>query len=151
MNKVCLTGRLTAKPELRYTTTNVAYSRFTLAVNRSFTNDNGERKTDFISCLAWKKTAEMVATHLDKGSQIGLEGRIQTGSYDAEDGTKRYTTDIVVENITFLDKKQDSKTGLEYVGPQEETNLYNQRNDAIDEDPFADFGEQVTIDDAFLD
>lgn len=142
MNKACLTGRLTAKPELRYTTTNVAYSRFTLAVNRSFTNDNGERKADFISCLAWKKAAEMVANHLDKGSQIGLEGHIQTGSYDAEDGTKRYTTDIVVENITFLDKKQDSRPEPEYTGPQEE---------AVETDPFADFGEQITIDDAFLD
>lgn len=142
MNKACLTGRLTAKPELRYTTTNVAYSRFTLAVNRSFTNDNGEREADFISCLAWKKTAEMVANHLDKGSQIGLEGHIQTGSYDAEDGTKRYTTDIVVENITFLDKKQDSRPEPEYTGSQEE---------AVETDPFADFGEQVTIDDAFLD
>lgn len=138
MNRICVTGRLTAKPELRYTSSNIAYSRFTLAVNRNFTNEQGEREADFISCLAWKKTAEMVVNHLDKGNQIGLEGRIQTGSYDAEDGTKRYTTDIIVENITFLDKKQDTRPEPQYTGPQEE-------------DPFADFGTQVTIDDDFLD
>lgn len=142
MNKVCLTGRITAKPELRYTPSNIAYARFNLAVNRSFTNENGEREADFISCVAWKKTAEMVSKHLDKGSQIGLEGRIQTGTFDAEDGSKRYTTDVVVENITFLDKKQDNRPEPEYTGPQEETQ---------DSDPFAEFGEQVSIDDNFLD
>lgn len=147
MNKVCLTGRVTAKPTLRYTETNVAYARFNLAVNRNFTNEQGEREADFIGCVAWKKTAEMVANHLDKGSQIGVEGRIQTGSYDDADGNKRYTTDIIVENITFLDKKQDSRPAPEYAEPQkEETN----------EDPFAEFNnsvrvDQVSIDDNFLD
>lgn len=142
MNKVCLTGRLTAKPELRYTDTNVAYARFNLAVNRNFTNEQGEREADFIGCVAWKKTAETVANHLDKGSQIGVEGRIQTGSYDDKDGNKRYTTDIIVENITFLDKKQESRPAPEYTEPQkEETN----------EDPFENFGSQISIDDNFLD
>ena len=147
MNKACLTGRLTAKPELRYTDTNVAYARFNLAVNRNFTNEQGEREADFIGCVAWKKTAETVANHLDKGSQIGVEGRIQTGSYDDNNGNKRYTTDIIVENITFLDKKQDSRPAPEYTESQkEETN----------EDPFAEFNnsvrvDQVSIDDNFLD
>lgn len=140
MNSVELIGRLTVKPELRYTSSNIAYSRFTLAVNRNFKNEQGEREADFINCLAWKKTAEMVVNHLDKGNQIGLEGRIQTGSYDANDGTKRYTTDVVVENITFLEKKQDIKPEPQYNEPTE-----------IERDPFADFGEQVTIDDNFLD
>ena len=143
MNKVCLTGRLTAKPELRYTDTNVAYARFNLAVNRNFTNEQGEREADFIGCVVWKKTAELVANHLDKGSQIGVEGRIQTGSYDDKDGNKRYTTDIIVENITFLDKKQDSRPAPEYAEPQKEETK---------EDPFADFGNSVVIDDSnFLD
>ena len=138
-----MTGRITAKPELRYTDTNVAYARFNLAVNRNFTNEQGEREADFIGCVAWKKTAETVANHLDKGSQIGVEGRIQTGSYDDNNGNKRYTTDIIVENITFLDKKQDSRPAPEYTESQkEETN----------EDPFADFGNQISIDDNdFLD
>lgn len=143
MNKVCLTGRLTAKPELRYTDTNVAYARFNLAVNRNFTNEQREREADFIGCVAWKKTAEMVVNHLDKGSQIGVEGRIQTGSYDDKDGNKRYTTDIIVENITFLDKKQDSRPAPEYTESQKEETK---------EDPFADFGNSVVIDDSnFLD
>lgn len=141
MNKACLTGRLTAKPELRYTDTNVAYARFNLAVNRNFTNEQGEREADFIGCVAWKKTAETVANHLDKGSQIGVEGRIQTGSYDDKDGNKRYTTDIIVENITFLDKKQESRPAPEYTESQKEETK---------EDPFADFGNSVVIDDNFL-
>ena len=149
MNKVCMTGRLTAKPELRYNTNNIAYTRFTLAVNRKFTNENGQREADFISCIGWKKIAEIICEHFNKGSQIGIEGRIQTGSYDAQDGTKKYTTDVVIEDITFLDKKADSRPEPEYPGQQ--NNLYNQKNDSIDEDPFADFGESVSIDDNFLD
>ena len=149
MNKVCMTGRLTAKPELRYNTNNIAYTRFTLAVNRKFTNENGQREADFISCIGWKKIAEIICEHFNKGSQIGIQGRIQTGSYDAQDGTKKYTTDVVIEDITFLDKKTDSRPEPEYPGQQ--NNLYNQKNDSIDEDPFADFGESVSIDDNFLD
>ena len=148
MNKVCLIGRLTAKPELRYNSNNIAYTRFTVAVNRNFTNENGEREADFISCVGWRKTAEIICNHFNKGSQIGLEGRIQTGSYDAEDGTKRYTTDIVVENITFLDKKSDSRPEPEYAEPQ--SNLYNDKSELIENDPFSDFGDSVSIDDNFL-
>lgn len=141
MNKTCLVGRLTAQPELRYNKSNVPYTRFNLAVNRNFTNEQGEREADFISCVGWRKTAELICTYFNKGSQIGVEGRIQTGSYDSEDGTKRYTTDVIVENITFLDKKQDSRPEPEYTGPVEEK----------DEDPFSDFGDRVSIDENFLD
>lgn len=141
MNKTCLVGRLTAQPELRYNKSNVPYTRFNLAVNRNFTNEQGEREADFISCVGWRKTAELICTYFNKGSQIGVEGRIQTGSYDSEDGTKRYTTDVIVENITFLDKKQDSRPEPEYTGSVEEK----------EEDPFSDFGDSVSIDENFLD
>lgn len=142
MNKVNLIGRLTAEAELRYNNSNIAFTRFTLAVNRSFTNANGEREADFISCVAWKKTAELICEHFDKGSEIGASGRIQTGSYEKEDGTKIYTTDVVIEEITFIgNKKTSSKTEPEYAGKVEEQQ---------EKDPFADFGETVSIDDNFL-
>ncbi len=143
MNKVCLVGRLTADTELRYNSNNKAYARFNLAVNRNFTNANGEREADFISCVAWEKTAEIINQYFKKGSQIGVEGRIQTGSYEKDNGDKVYTTDIVVDNITFLDKKADSRPEPEYVGP-----VIEEQNET---DPFADLGDNVTIDDNFLD
>ncbi|MEI3530649.1 MAG: single-stranded DNA-binding protein [Bacilli bacterium] len=140
MNKVCLIGRLTAQPELRYNNGNVAYTRFTLAVNRNFTSQNGERETDFINCVAWRKTAELICEHLNKGSQIGIEGRIQTGSYDDKDGNKRFTTDVIVENLTFVDSKKSERPEPEYEEPQQQ-----------ESDPFADFGEQISVEDNFLD
>ena len=94
MNRVELVGRLTAKPELRYTSSNIPFSRFTVAVNRTFSNANGERETDFINCVIWRKQAENVCNYLNKGSLVSVEGRIQTGSFDDKDGNKRYTTDL---------------------------------------------------------
>ena len=99
MNRVMLIGRLTAKPELRYTGSNVPYARFSLAVNRPFSNQNGERETDFINVIIWRKQAENVCNFLDKGSLVSVEGRIQTGSFNDKDGNKRYTTDVVADNV----------------------------------------------------
>ena len=104
MNKVFLIGRLTRDPELRYTSSNVAAASFTVAVNRNFTNQNGERDADFINVIAWRKTAENIKNYLTKGSQIAIDGRIQTRSYDAQDGTKRYVTEVVADNVQFLDR-----------------------------------------------
>lgn len=134
MNRVNLIGRLTTRPELRYSNNNVGVTKFNLAVNRNFTNANGEREADFISCIAWRKTAELICEHFDKGSEIGLSGRIQTGSYEKEDGSRVYTTDVVIDEITFIGSKKENKQ-------QEEPSS----------DPFADFGESVSIDDNFLD
>ena len=142
MNKVNLIGRLTADAELRYNDSNIPYTRFNLAVNRNFTNANGEREADFISCVAWRKTAELINKHFQKGSELGASGRIQTGSYDDKDGNKRYTTDVVIEEITFIGSKKEGRPAPEYTGQ------------AVEEptsDPFADFGEAVSIDDNFLD
>ena len=140
MNSVNLIGRLTNKPTFGYTNGNIAYTRFTLAVNRNFKNANGERQTDFINCVAYRKTAELINQYTDKGDLLGIEGRIQTGSYTAGDGSKRYTTDVVVENVYFLTNK--SKSTQEPVSEPATTNEQS--------DPFADFGEQVSIDDNFL-
>ena len=108
MNRVMLIGRLTAKPELRYTASNVPFTRFSLAVNRTFSNGNGERETDFLNIIVWRKQAENVCNYLNKGSLVSIEGRIQTGSYDDKDGNKRYTTDIVADSVQFLESKGQS-------------------------------------------
>ena len=149
MNRVELVGRLTAKPELRYTGSNVPFARFTVAVNRTFSGANGERETDFINCVTWRKQEENLCQYQDKGSLISVEGRIQTGSYDAQDGSKRYTTDVVADSIQFLSAKgsvqrTDDVTPYDYQDAP--TN-----NVSVAEDPFADFGESVSIDENFLD
>lgn len=111
MNKWHGIGRTTKDIELRYTTgaSQMAVARFTLAVNRRKRQD-GTQEADFISCIAWGKTAEIMEKYVHKGDQIGIVGRIQTGSYD-KDGHKVYTTDVVVEELEFLEKKKDSTQG----------------------------------------
>ena len=94
MNKVLLIGRLTKDPELRYTQSGTAVASFTLAVNRRFSNQSGEREADFINCVAWQKSAEFVANYFRKGQQMALEGRLQVRSYDGNDGQRRWVTDI---------------------------------------------------------
>lgn len=99
MNKVILIGRLTKDPELRFAAgTGTGVSRFTVAVNRRKKEDGA----DFINCVAFGKTAETISQYLTKGRQIALIGHIQNGSYDAQDGTKRYTTDVIVETFEFI-------------------------------------------------
>lgn len=105
MNVVSLVGRLTRDVELRYTPSGTAFGRFTLAVNRRVPNQNGVREADFISCVIWNKAAENLANYTRKGSLIGVQGRIQTGSYDNQQGQKVYTTDVVVENFDFLETR----------------------------------------------
>ena len=103
MNKVSLIGRVTKDIELRYTQSQKAVTRFTLAVNRRGNN----KESDFISCIAWEKPAEVLSKYVKKGHRVGITGHIQTGSYDDKDGKKVYTTDIVVEELEFLEKKSD--------------------------------------------
>ncbi len=105
MNKVILIGRLTKDIELSKTQNGKSYARFTLAVNRRFkSNDPQGQDADFISCVVWDKRAETMYQYLGKGSQVGIEGRIQTGSYE-RDGQRVYTTDVVVENFDFLESR----------------------------------------------
>lgn len=106
MNTVNLIGRLTKDPELRYTPSGIAICKFTLAVNRDFTNQNGEREADFINCTAFKKTAENLSNYQKKGNQVGVVGRIQTGSYEGQDGKRVFTTDVMVDRVEFLGSKQ---------------------------------------------
>jgi len=158
MNRVCLIGRLTAKPELRTTSNNLANTRFTLAVNRNFSNAQGEREADFITIVAWRKQAENICQYLDKGSLVSVEGRIQTGSFDDKDGNKRYTTEVIADQVNFLESKNQraasSSNNSQSAGPSPydyQTPSAPKNNVNVDNDPFADFGDSVSIDDNFLD
>ena len=111
MNKVILIGRLTRDPELRYTGSNTPVATFSLAVNRPFTNQSGEREADFINCVVWRKLAETVKNYLSQGSQVAVEGRIQTRNYDDQNGQKRYVTEVIVENIDFVGSRRDNAQG----------------------------------------
>ena len=151
MNKVVLVGRLTAKPELRYTPQNTAFIRFSVAVNRNFTNADGKREADFINVVAWRKQAETISKFFDKGNLIALEGRLQTGSYDDKDGNKRYTVDVALDSFEFV----ESKAAREQSSSSNSTPYDYQDNNSVpevnvEEDPFAEFGDSVSIDDNFL-
>ena len=108
INRAVLVGRLTKDPELRYTPNGIASCRFTVAVNRTFANEQGERDADFISCVAWRKQAENLANYQRKGALSGLEGRIQTGSYEGQNGQRVYTTDVVADSIQFLEPRSNT-------------------------------------------
>lgn len=141
MNRVTLIGRITKNPELRYTGNNLGFTQFTIAVNRQKKEDE-KQQADFISCVAWEKQAEHICKYLSKGSLVGIEGRIQTGTYDKQDGTKGYTTDVYVQKIEFLESKKSETQNATQITPEEvEQNTT---------DPFSDFGNVVSIDE-FLD
>ena len=168
MNKVFLIGRLTRDPELRYTGSNIAVATFSLAVDRNFTGQNGERETDFINIVVWRKQAENVKNYLNQGSQVAIDGRIQTRSYDDQNGQKRYVTEVVADNVQFLESKasreQRSQGGFNNSynqnpgynpnnGYQQDLNPYDFSNNVdvptqnVKEDPFKDFGEEIKIED----
>ena len=159
MNKVFLVGRLTRDPELRYGANNMAVMRSSLAVDRQFANQNGEREADFINLVAFGNRAETMKKYLVKGSQIAVAGRIQTGSYDAQDGTKRYTTDVVIDEFQFLDSKasrgvddggfNNAPSSNQSTEPTSEVTPYDfaDTNPTVEEsNPFKDFGDKIEID-----
>lgn len=112
MNCVLLIGNLVKDIEIRFTKTNLAVARFSIAVKREIKNKEGNYEADFISCIAYGKTAELIGKYLTKGSKISIEGHIQTGSYE-KDGKKVYTTDIVVNKVQFLDNKKEEENPYE--------------------------------------
>lgn len=105
LNNVSLVGRLTKDVELRYTPSNVAVATFTLAVNRTFKNENGDREADFINCVMWRQQAENLANWAKKGALIGIIGRIQTRSYDNQQGQRVYVTEVVAEQFQLLESR----------------------------------------------
>ena len=156
MNKVFLIGRLTRDPELRYTGNNTAVATFSIAVNRNFSNAQGEREADFINIVVWRKQAENVKNYLSQGSQVAIDGRIQTRSYDGQDGQKRYVTEVVADNVEFLGSKNssnNSNNSNNSAGNQAEPTPYDfgdapePKGTDIDSNPFADFGSSIEISD----
>ncbi len=107
MNRVILVGRITKDPEMKSTQSNIPVVSFTLAVNRQFTDQSGEKQADFIQCVVWRKQAENLARFVKKGALLGIEGRIQTRTYEAENGT-RYVTEVVCDSVQFLESKGDT-------------------------------------------
>ncbi len=144
MNKVFLIGRLTKNPELRYTVNNVAVCRFNLAVDRPKLKDK-EQEADFINCVAYNKLAENITKYQSKGNQLAIIGRIQTSSYDAQDGTKRYTTDVVVNEVQFLDSKNDSQDSSQ----QSNTQSTIENNTQLNDEPFVQMGARVAMDEDY--
>ena len=107
LNKVLLIGRMTRDPELKFTPSNVAVVAFKIAVDRRFAKPGDERKTDFISCVAWRNTAEFVAKHFTKGQMINVVGALQVREWVATDGSKRYATEVIVDEVNFCGEKKD--------------------------------------------
>lgn len=140
MNNVCIIGRLTKDLETRTSQNGTTIAKTSIAVNRKFKRD----EADFINLIAFNKTAELMSQYLGKGSQVGIDGRIQTGSYDNKDGKKVYTFDVVVDNITFLDNKKEQ---------QEQVNPYDipVAKPAEEYDPYSNMGEQISLDDEDID
>lgn len=123
INNVVLVGRTTSDIDMRYSQQGTAVANFTLAVNRRFDKE----KTDFIRCIAFKKSAELLAQHVKKGHQVGIEGSIQTGSYE-KDGRTIYTTDIIVNNFTFLQSRNNNNQQPNNQQPQQQQQPnYNQQ------------------------
>ena len=107
MNKAILIGNLENDPESRTTSSGIAQCTFRLAVQRRFANQQGVREADFLTIVCWRQTAELCTRYLSKGRKVAVEGSIQTRSYDAQDGTKRYVTEIVADNVEFLSSRED--------------------------------------------
>lgn len=131
INTVALTGRLTRNPEIKYTQSGTAVASFSLAVQRRFTNQQGEREADFINCVMWRKSAENFANFTHKGSLVGIEGRIQTRSYENQEGQRVWITEVVAENFSLLESRSQ----------QTETQQQAQS------DPFAGQSQSVDISD----
>lgn len=130
MNNVNLIGRLTKAPELKQTASNTSVLTGTLAVNRTFKNQNGEREADFINIVAWRQTAEIIAQYCGKGSQIGVTGRIQTRNYENQQGQRVYVTEVVAEHVDLLDSKNDNQSNFQNSQGQNANNSYQNQNNS---------------------
>ena len=155
MNRVELVGRLTRDPELRTVSSGSSVATFTVAVNRPFTPQNGERDADFINCRVWNKQAENLAKFCHKGDQIGVEGSIRTSNYTDKEGNKRYTTDVQLDSFEFVESKKSAQeaSSMSQETPYDfaQDNQSDSDGGSVDNDPFADFGDSVSIDENFLD
>lgn len=136
MNKIILIGNLTRNLELKYTSTNKAVLDTNIAVQRQYSNQNGERETDFINIQIWGKQAENLNKYCGKGSKIAIEGELRVDTFEKSDGSKGYKTYVLVSNVEFLDtkKKEEEKPTIEV-------------NEEVETDPFEDFGKELELSD----
>lgn len=151
INRVVLVGRLTRDPELRYTANGAAVASFTVAVNRTFTNSQGEREADFINCTIWQKAAENFAKFTSKGSLVGIDGRIQTRNYENKQGNRVYVTEVVVDNFSLLESRNTNSSNNAHDNSNQAPS-YNQSNNSNNNmsDPFADNSKPIDISDDSL-
>ena len=152
MNKVILIGRFTRDPESRMSQSNMEIARFSLACQGEYVSRNGEREVEFINCVAFNRLATTINKYCRKGSLISATGRIRNSSYDAQDGSKRYTTDVVIEQMEFLGSRQgggDSTPAMDnsvsYSPSPASTPSNNIETTDISEDPYKDFGDEFTL------
>lgn len=151
LNRTVLAGRLVRDPELRYTSNGVAVSNFTLACNRPFKNQDGEQEADFIQCVAWKKQAENLANYQKKGNMIGIDGRIQTRTFEDKDGKTIYVTEVLAENIQFLEPRKSENGPSTNQGYQQNNQQYQQSQpQAQQPNPFEQQGQAINIEDSDL-
>jgi len=120
LNRVVLVGRITKDPEQKRTQSNIPVVSFTLAVDSRYTNDQGEKKADFIQCVAWNKTAEFMTNYVRKGALLGVEGRIQTRTYETNNGETRYVTEVVCDSVQSLESRRDVAPTQPSYEPEEE-------------------------------
>ncbi len=161
MNRVNLVGRLTIKPEIRYTNNQQPYTKFNLAVNRTFKNVRGETEADFIGIVAWRKQAENICNYLDKGSLVSVDGRIQTGTYTDREGNKKYSFDVVADSVQFLETRaqaearrvSEGRSSNSYQEPEKSPYDYQSENNqgvdlAATNDIYTNMGDLVNIEDS---
>lgn len=140
MNKIILLGRLTKDPDVRYTQNQKVVTSFTLAVDRPFVNQDGKREADFIPVILWGKNAEIAGNSCAKGHRILVEGRLQTRTYDDENGTRHWVTEVVASNFDFIERKSDS------AGGQTPASSQSQAPARQPESPMAGLGQEVPFD-----
>lgn len=138
LNRIVIIGRLCADPELRYTPNGVAVTTFTLAVDRQFKNQNGETETDFINVVTWRGLAENCANYLKKGKLAAADGRLQIRSYDNNEGKKVYVSEVVADNVRFLEKADNAQTNQ---------NTNTGQSEKPSDDPFANDGKPIDLSD----
>ncbi|MCP3032181.1 single-stranded DNA-binding protein [Halobacillus sp. A1] len=155
LNRVVLVGRLTRDPDLRYTPNGVAVANFTIAVNRPFSNNSGDRDADFINCVVWRRAAENLANFMNKGSLVGVDGRLQSRSFDNQEGKRVFVTEVVADSVQFMESKGGSsqqggggsQQGYQPNQNQQPNNPNQNNNNNRNDDPFADKGEPIDISD----
>lgn len=149
LNSVTMTGRLTKDVDLRFTKSGTAVGSFTLAVDRQFKSKSGERETDFVNCQVWRKSAENFANFTHKGVLVGIQGRIQTRTYDDKDGKKVFVTEVIVDNFALLEPKQTSQSnGSPQRNQSAPANTSRERTSTNNQ--FANNGQPISVGDSDL-